>query len=96
MSRRAWALFVAMSALWGLAYLLIKVTVAPVALLNPPTYAPGAAAFASLPTLRLVCTALAYVLGCALATTGVLSAAPRRLARARRIRSAELAKGAVS
>ena len=119
------------------------VVLAPVALLNPPSHAPGPAAIASLLTLGLVCTALAYVLyyaliaeagatrasiityvnpavavllgvlvlgeplttgtlagfglillGCALAT-GVLFA-PRRLARARRIQGAELAKGDVS
>jgi drug/metabolite transporter (DMT)-like permease len=119
------------------------VVLAPIALLNPPTRAPGPVAIASLLTLGLVCTALAYVLyytliaeagatraslityvnpavavglgvvvlgeplttgtlagfglillGCALAT-GVLFA-PRRLARARRIQGAELAKGDVS
>jgi drug/metabolite transporter (DMT)-like permease len=38
------------------------VVLAPVALLHPPTQAPGPAAIASLLTLGLVCTALAYVL----------------------------------
>jgi drug/metabolite transporter (DMT)-like permease len=119
------------------------VVLAPVGLLHLPSHAPGPATVASVLTLGLVCTALAYVLyytliadagatrasiitylnpavavllgvlvlgepvtpgtlagfglillGCALATGALF--APRRLARARRIHGAELAKGDVS
>ena len=76
MTRRGWALFVAMAIIWGIPYLLIKIAVgvvaaslaltavlyAPLALPQLPRALPSGQVLLALLILGVVCTALAFLL----------------------------------
>jgi drug/metabolite transporter (DMT)-like permease len=74
-TRRGWLLFLALSVIWGIPYLLIKVAVreltpaslvflrtAPVGIAQLPTVMPSPAVIGSVVVLGVACTAMAFLL----------------------------------